>query len=165
MKVAVISDIHNAEKKLLAALQAAEKAGCTVLCCAGDIEDVPILHLLGRMWSGPLHLVFGNNEYDLAEHRAVAKLYPQICHHEFSGIFSLGNRRAAMAHYRARAERAASLDPEVTVLFYGHTHCPEKHRENNLLFVNPGEVCGTRTGHSSFAVYDTETHSVDYIRI
>lgn len=165
MKVAVISDIHNEEEKLQTALKAAAKAGCTVLCCAGDIDEVSTLHLLGRMWSGPLHLVFGNNEEELAEHLSVAKLYPQICHHEFCGIFSLGNRRVAMAHYQMRAERAAELDPEVTVLFYGHTHRADQSRKDGLLLVNPGEICGFYYKHPSFAVYDTEAHAVEFIRL
>ncbi len=163
MKVAVISDIHDHEKNLRTALQAAREAGCAVLCCAGDIEDVSILHLLGREWSGPLHLVFGNNEWDLEEHRVIAKLYPQICHHGSCGIFSLGDRCAAMAHYQGRAERAAALEPKVTVLFYGHTHRADRSRKDGLLLVNPGEICGSRYGRGSFAVYDTEAHDVEYI--
>ena len=60
MKIAILSDIHDNIVALRAALERARGAE-TVLCC-GDLCSPFVVPELGNGFSGPVHVVFGNNE-------------------------------------------------------------------------------------------------------
>ena len=63
MKLAILSDIHDALDSLSLALERA--SSCDVLLCCGDLCSPFVIHHLGKGFKGTIHIVFGNNDGDL----------------------------------------------------------------------------------------------------
>ncbi|MBC7121587.1 MAG: metallophosphoesterase family protein, partial [Candidatus Methanosuratus sp.] len=68
-------------------------------------------------------------------------------------------RRIFVHHYPAVAEAVAAAGL-YDLVCCGHNHQPEIRRVGKCLLVNPGEVMG-RFGHSTYAIYDTESGKAD----
>ncbi|MGO9257748.1 MAG: metallophosphoesterase family protein [Bryobacteraceae bacterium] len=166
MRIVVLSDIHDNVWKLAAALDRAQGApqGADALICCGDLCSPFIVHQLGRGFTGPIHVVFGNNDGDLFRITANARLYPQIRIHGelFQGEFD--GRRVAVNHYDGIA-RAMAASGQFDVVCYGHNHVFDISRVGPTLAINPGAIMGaafaadgTRTDvPSTFVVWDTAT--------
>ena len=75
MKIAVISDIHDNIWNLQKALAMPELQATEAMLCCGDLCSPFVIHLLGRAYSGPVHIVFGNNDGDVAAIIGNAKKY------------------------------------------------------------------------------------------
>lgn len=158
MLLALISDVHDNEVRLLQALRQAQAMGCTHLLCMGDIVALDTFRTLCEAWPHGMDIVFGNNEYERTEMMQLAEQFPHVRHHGDAGSVDRGGRRLFLTHYPSIAARAMDSGAYDAV-FYGHTHAAESFRVGNTLAANPGEICGNRYP-ASFAVYDTETHEV-----
>jgi uncharacterized protein len=162
MQIAILSDIHDNVWKLAAALDAAR--GADALLCCGDLCSPFIVHQIGRGFSKPVHIVFGNNDGDLFRIAANARPYEHIRIHGelFRGEF--GGVRFAANHYDNIA-RAIAASGEFDVVCYGHNHVYDVARIGRTLTINPGAVMGaafsvdgTRTDvASTMTLYDTAT--------
>ncbi len=51
------------------------------------------------------------------------------------------------------------------IILSGHTHNMVNRKENGVLIINPGELCGYLTNKSTFAIIDTETMNAEIIEI
>jgi putative phosphoesterase len=51
------------------------------------------------------------------------------------------------------------------IILSGHTHDMVNRKQNGVLVVNPGELCGYLTNKSTFAIIDTETMTAEIIEI
>lgn len=49
------------------------------------------------------------------------------------------------------------------IVIFGHTHIARCESVGSTRLINPGEVCGFRSGQSSMAVYDTALHEAQPI--
>ena len=121
MKLAVISDIHdniwNLQKALaMPALQATE----ALLCC-GDLCSPFVVHLLGRAYSNPIHIVLGNNDGDVAAIIGNSRNYSNIQIHGEYFRGSLGARTVCMNHYPDKA-RTIAQNGGLDLVCYGHNH-------------------------------------------
>ncbi|MGA2267848.1 MAG: metallophosphoesterase family protein [Bryobacteraceae bacterium] len=160
MRIAVLSDIHDNVWKLAAALDAVAHADA--LICCGDLCSPFIVHQLGRGFSKPIHVVFGNNDGDRFRIAANARQYEHIRIHGelFRGEFD--GQRVAVNHYDHIA-RAIAASGEFDVVCYGHNHVYGVARLGRTLAINPGAIMGAafsadggRTDvASTFAIYDT----------
>jgi putative phosphoesterase len=162
MQIAILSDIHDNVWKLAVALDAAQ--GTDALICCGDLCSPFIIHQIGRGFSKPAHIVFGNNDGDLFRITANARSYEHIRIHGelFRGEF--GGQRFAVNHYDGIA-RTIAASGEFDVVCFGHNHVYEVARVGRTLAINPGAVMGAtfaadgrRTDVASTMVfYDTAT--------
>jgi putative phosphoesterase len=164
MRIAILSDIHDNIWKLGAAL--AEIRDADVLLCCGDLCSPFVVHQMGRGFSRPIHIVFGNNDGDLFRMTANARQYDHIRLHGeiFRGDFD--GRRFAMNHYDTIA-RSLAASNEFDVVCYGHNHVFEIAPIGNTLTINPGAIMGATFASnglpadisSSFVIYETLTGS------
>ena len=160
MRIAILSDIHDNVWKLAAALDAIGAADA-LLCC-GDLCSPFIVHQLARGFSGPVHILFGNNDADLFRITANAQKYPHVRIHAefFRGEFD-GKQFAANHYDNIAAPLVAS--GEFDVVCYGHNHRFDIRRAGRTLAINPGSIMGctfaadgTRTDvASTYVIYDT----------
>ncbi len=159
MLVAVISDIHDHDTRLLLALAQAQEQGCRHLFCLGDLATLSTFRTLCEEWPHGADVVFGNNEWNRESFLRVADEYPPITHHGEIAPLRLGGREIFLCHYPHTATRAA-LSGQYDAVFFGHTHRAECHpaSEKRPLFLNPGDVQG-RYGSPSIAIYDTESNT------
>ncbi|MEZ4763453.1 MAG: metallophosphoesterase family protein [Calditrichia bacterium] len=157
MKIAIISDIHDHRKKLenaLSQIQDADK-----LICCGDLCSPFIVKDLASGFSKPIHIVFGNNDGDLFRITQVANDFDHVHLHGEVADLLIDNKRFAVSHFDNIGRMLATSDA-FDVVCFGHNHKYEVSYDGYTLRINPGEIMGELTGHSSFVVYDTESGEV-----
>jgi uncharacterized protein len=76
MRIAILSDIHDNVWKLATALE--KLRGVDALLCCGDLCSPFVVHQLARGFSGPIEIVFGNNDGDLYRITANAAKYSHV---------------------------------------------------------------------------------------
>jgi uncharacterized protein len=162
MRVAIFSDSHDQVKHLEAALAAANQAGATMLLHCGDLCAPFVLDRLGHSFSGPIHVVFGNNDGDGRLLQTIASKYPQITLHGIYAEIQASGRLLAMIHYPEPARRIAQSG-QFDLVVYGHNHV--KHVEEVTkatgsagVLANPGELLGLQ-GAPTWGLYDTDDNS------
>jgi putative phosphoesterase len=160
MRVAVFSDSHDQIKHLEAALAAANQAGADMILHCGDLCAPFMVDRLGRSFSGPIHVVFGNNDGDGRLLQTVASRYPQISLHGVYAEIEMSGRMLAMIHYPEPARRIAQSG-QFDLVVYGHNHL--KHVEEITkasgtpgILANPGELLGMN-GAPTWGLYDTNS--------
>jgi putative phosphoesterase len=165
MRIAILSDIHDNVWKLAAALDAVREAD--ILLCCGDLCSPFVVHQMGRGFTKPIHLVFGNNDGDLYRITANARQYENIRLHGELFRGELDGQRFAMNHYDGIA-RPLAASGEFDVVCYGHNHVFAVERIGSTLAINPGAIMGatfapdgSRTDiASTFVIYETRTGDV-----
>ena len=163
MLIGILSDIHDNTDHLHRAIRLMEQENCTRLLCLGDMADVSTLRLLRSLWEGEMDLVSGNNDYPRSAFRDAAAAMPATHYHGDTADLTLAGRRIFLAHEPERTLHAADLGC-FDAIFFGHTHQAGQMRDGRTLIANPGEIQG-RYGEPSFAVYDTDTHTLRHIRL
>ncbi len=170
MKIAVISDIHdniwNLQKALaMPGLQATE----AMLCC-GDLCSPFVIHLLGRAYSGPIHIVLGNNDGDVAAIIGNSKKYSNIHIHGEYFRSTLGEITLAMNHYPDKA-RAIAENGGFDIVCYGRNHTVvDDEMVNGTLLINPGAIMGYHGGElrdipATYLLLDTDLPKAEVYRI
>ncbi len=157
MRIAIIADIHDHRKKLQKAL--AQIQDVDKLICCGDLCSPFIIKDLGNGFTKPVHIVFGNNDGDHFRITTVAGAYENIHLHGEVAELLIDEKRFAISHFDNIGRMLATSDA-YDVVCYGHNHQYEVTFDGNTLKINPGEIMGELTGHSTFVVYDTQSGEV-----
>jgi len=162
MKIAIISDVHDHVRNLQKALEHSELQATEALLCCGDLCSPFIIKLLGQAYSGPIHLVLGNNDGDVASLIRVSRDFPNINLHGEYFRGELDGKSFAMNHYPDKAKVLAE-NGSYDVVCYGHNHTlVAQETVNQTLFINPGTLMGFHGGSlayipATFLILDTET--------
>lgn len=154
MRVAVLSDIHDNIWNLARVLERLQGEADVLIFC-GDFCAPFTLKQIAEGFSGPIHVVFGNNDGDPLLLSRVANAFRHVTLHGPFAEVELGGRRVAVTHY-PQIGRALLKSGLYALVCYGHSHGAEVVREGNAVGINPGEVMG-RFGRSTYALYDTES--------
>lgn len=161
MKITVISDIHDNIWNLQKALAMPELQATEAMFFCGDLCSPFVIHLLGRAYSNPIHMVLGNNDGDVAAIIANSKKYSNIqIHGEYFRGY-LGGRSLAMNHYPEKARELAE-NGGYDIVCYGHNHTVvNDEMVGNTLLINPGAIMGYHGGTlknipATFLVLDTD---------
>ncbi len=152
-KVAVISDSHDQIATLERALEQIRGAEAEILLHCGDLCAPFILNLLGEQFSGPIHVIFGNNDGDGRLLQTIAAKHSQVTLHGIYAELSAGQRRIAMIHYPEPAQRIAQSGA-LDLVCYGHDHTQHLERIGDCWLLNPGEILGMKSA-PTWALYDT----------
>lgn len=163
MKVAVVSDIHENYHNLLKALEVLPTLGATRIWCLGDLMNTGIAHVLANCGL-PTFCIWGNNDGDKVSIVSVAMNSGgrlQMASQTYAFV-EIAGRKVFLTHYPDLAGPMARSQ-EFDAVFYGHDH--RKHQEvvGTCLVVNPGEISAHKTGEATFAVYDPECNSVQFV--
>ena len=161
MRVAVFSDSHDQIQHLETALAAANAAGASMLLHCGDLCAPFMLDCLGRNFSHPIHVVFGNNDGDGRMLQTIASNYPHITLHGLYAEIEASGRIIAMIHYPEPALRIAQSD-YFDLVVYGHNHQKKiesiaRAAHGPATLANPGELLGMN-GAATWGLYDTDTN-------
>lgn len=154
-RIGVISDSHDNMSALGRALEQVQAAGAAALLHCGDLCAPFVLDKMGKSFSGPIHVVFGNNDADGRMHQVIANKHPQITLHGIYAELTVDGCSVAMIHYPEPARRIAASG-QLDLVCYGHNH--QKHAEQigSCWLANPGELLGLM-GAPTWGIYDTET--------
>lgn len=162
MKVAIISDIHDNLPKLRAALARAQEA--EVLICCGDLCSPFVAKELGLGFQKPVHVVFGNNDGDRWRIGMNGAKYPHLQFHGEYVELELGGKSFSVNHFDPIG-RAIAKGGAYDVVCFGHNHKFEVTPQGRTLIINPGEIYGGLTSHSTFVIYDTETGKAERVEV
>lgn len=152
MKVAILSDIHDNLPALRQALPRCQEA--EVLICCGDFCSPFVSKALGAGFAKPIHAVFGNNDGDRFRLVSVAKGYSHLQFHGEYVELTLDGKTFSINHFD-NIGRAIAKGGNYDVVCFGHNHQFEITPLGSSLIINPGEIYGGLTGHSTFVMYDT----------
>jgi putative phosphoesterase len=164
MKIAILSDIHDNIWKLADLLADIERLGAEVLICCGDLCAPFTLKQIGDAFSGPVHVVRGNNDGDMMLLSRIASGFDHVT--LYSNPFAylmLDGCKVAVNHYPEIA-RDQALSGQYDMVCHGHDHTAHVERIGDTVLVNPGEVMG-RLGRSTYALYDTEGRQAEIIEV
>jgi putative phosphoesterase len=150
MRIAILSDVHDNIWKLETLLAELE-ADALVFC--GDFCAPFTLAQIAEGFTGPIHVVFGNNDGDQFLLSRVAGRFPHVALHGEFAELEFDGRRLAVTHYPAIG-RAIAQGGIYDLVCHGHSHEQSVEQVGRTLRVNPGEVMG-RLGPSTYALYDT----------
>lgn len=156
MKVAICSDIHDNIWKLEKALPLMGEAGALIFC--GDFCAPFTLAQMAEGFSGPVHVVFGNNDGDPRLLTQVAGKHANVTLHGQFAEIELDGLKVAVNHYPEIA-RPIAESGRYGMVCYGHDHKLFQAQIGATLLVNPGEIMG-RFGRSTFMLVDTTDRSV-----
>lgn len=164
MKIAIFSDSHDHIAGLDRALARARAHNAEYLLHCGDLCAPFMLDRLGAGFSGPIHVVFGNNDGDGRLLQTIAQKYPQIHLHGIYAELDLGGVAVALIHYPEPALRIAQSG-HFDLVAYGHNHLKnvqivENSVDKSCVLVNPGEILGMR-GTPTVAFYDSTTQACE----
>ncbi len=160
MKLAILSDIHDHLPNLRAALAKCQAA--EALICCGDLCSPFVAKELGLGFRGPIHILFGNNDGDRLRIASNATRFPNLQFHNEYVELELGGKSISANHFDNIA-RAIARGGTFDVVCCGHNHKFEITPQGRTLFINPGEIYGGLTGHSTFAIYDTATGEAERV--
>ncbi len=167
-RIAILSDSHDNLDALAKALEQVRASRATLLLHCGDLCAPFVLDRLGKGFSGPIHVVFGNNDADGRMLQVVANKHTQIALHGIyaeiavpgSGAGEGEERTIAMIHYPEPARRIAASG-QVDVVCYGHNHQKHAEQVGSCWLVNPGELLGL-VGAPTWGLYDSDAHTFEH---
>ncbi len=157
-KIALISDSHDNLPVLRSALAEIRAAGAEVLLHLGDLCAPFVVNTLAEEFSGPIHLIMGNND---ADGRLLQTMAGRHAHVTLYGVYTeltVEGRTLALIHYPEPARRIAASG-QLDLVAYGHNHQKHIEQVGDAWLVNPGELLGL-LGAPTWALYDTAAHAV-----
>jgi uncharacterized protein len=159
MRIGIISDIHDHLHNLRPAIAYLGENTDLLVCC-GDLCSPFVMDEL-RKYSGPVHIIFGNNDADLFRITRKSDARLQV-HGEFLEL-NLDGFKIAANHFDNIAGPIARSGLYQLVCF-GHNHRFSLERFGETVALNPGTLMGTAFGPAgaepvpvTFATFDTKT--------
>lgn len=159
MKIAILSDAHDAKDNMQLAVQKITEQGADVLLFCGDFCAPPLAKVLTD-FKNPIHVVFGNNDGDRF---TMVKVTAAASHLTFHGEYAdlvLDGKRVGMTHYPFYAEKMAKSG-DFDLVAFGHDHAARIEDHGACLAINPGSLNPAMTQTVGFAIYDTATHTAE----
>ncbi len=153
MNIGIISDTHDNMDYIRKAIQRLKEEHVGLVLHAGDyiapFTAKPYSKLDIKMIG-----VYGNN---CAETGKLEEAYSEVrC--EIRGYFAeveTDGLSIALMHGHRKKDVDRAYSGDYDVIIRGHTHRSSISRENNVLVINPGEVCGYVSGTHSIAFLET----------
>ncbi len=170
MRILLVSDIHDHLWRLQAVL--AHAAAADVLICAGDLCSPFIMAALGNGFTGPVHVVFGNNDADLWRITANAGRFGERLHiHGELAEINLDGVDFAVNHYD-NIGRALGASGKYDYVIFGHNHRREITVAGKTTLINPGTLMGVgfaagkpQAVPATFALLDTQSREVAWYEV
>ncbi len=155
-KIAIISDSHDNLPALNQAVSIMRSLNVKQILHLGDfIAPFALAPLIesGMPWYG----VLGNND---GERNGLLAKAGGAIFEEIVKRLDINGKSIVMTH---RPEDLPDNLSNADLALCGHTHRHFIEFKDNVLYVNPGELCGYLTGMRSFVVMDIETFSPETI--
>jgi putative phosphoesterase len=165
MLIGLISDTHDNLSQIEKAINYLNIAGVQLVLHAGDycsLFAITKFKALNCKFIG----VLGNNDGDQEQLEKHCK-ETQNCeiHGRFTQINIEGYKIALLHSDEPGLLLATIYSKNFNAVIYGHTHTKNIEQRENILIINPGELCGYITGKSTLALLDTEKNEAKIIEL
>ncbi len=161
MKIAICSDIHDNVWVLERALPRIQEADVLLFC--GDFCAPFTLVQMAEAFSGPMHVVWGNNDGDKFLLTRNASRFDHVQLHGELAEFELGSMRIAMTHYPDIAQGLVHSG-RYDLVCYGHDHIAHDEVVGASRLLNPGELMG-RLGPSTLIILEGDSGEANRLEI
>lgn len=154
MIIGLISDTHDNLPYIKKALRRLKEEQVKLVLHAGDYIS-PFTAKPYTELDVPLIGVFGNN---CAETETLRKVYSDIGG-DIRGYFTeveVGSIKIALLHGHRKQDTDKAYSGDYDVIVLGHSHRASINNDNDILVINPGEVCGYISGTNSLGFLNTE---------
>ncbi|MDA7950144.1 MAG: YfcE family phosphodiesterase [Pirellulaceae bacterium] len=149
MRIGVLSDTHDNVDATKKAVNAFAEIGVSLVIHCGDITTPEIVSLFTE-W--PTHFVFGNMDTNQAALKEAIEEEGHQCHGYFGEIEIAGVSVAFLHSHDQKWFNQVKSSGEYNLVFYGHTHQAEEHKEGETIVINPGALY--RADYFSCVIYD-----------
>ncbi|MEM9414279.1 MAG: metallophosphoesterase family protein [Planctomycetota bacterium] len=167
----LLSDSHGDADVTRRAVQMLLDAGADRLLHLGDVNTVQVLDALavhfpeGHPEAGqrvPVHVVFGNTDYDAASFARYAAGLGLIVDHP-TGRLMLEGKLIAFTHGHLGADMDAAVADGCDYLLHGHTHLADDRTVRGTRVICPGAL--TRASPLTAATLDLKSGKLDMITV
>jgi len=148
MNIGILSDTHNNAANIKKAVEFFNLRQVDMVCHAGDFSTVTSAQYFSKLQM-PFIAVFGNNDFNTYDLQKTIEPFGQINLAPYT--FNIDNKNILLTHYIF-----TEIPQDINYVIYGHTHKAKIYKSKNILFINPGEVCGYRYGIPSVAILNTD---------
>ena len=167
MQIALLSDIHDNVWNLAAALR--DLHSTDAMICCGDLCSPFVVGQLAEAFSGPIHIVFGNNDGDLYRITRIAASHPHVNLHGELFQAELGGLRISANHYPDIAGAIAHAGGW-DVVCYGHNHVYQIDVVGDCLYINPGTLMGynpiaRQDIPATYVIFDTQNKKAQSFQV
>ncbi|MFW5826787.1 MAG: metallophosphoesterase family protein [Alkalispirochaeta sp.] len=163
MTVAVVSDIHDNIWNLEKVITRLSAEAPEELFFLGDFCAPFTLAQLADGFSGPIHVVFGNNDGDTYLLSHIASQYDHVTLYGQLAELTIEGATVALNHYPDIAAGLADSG-KYRAVFSGHDHKKYILQRGSTLWANPGEVMG-RFGEPSFGMWDSASNEFRHVPV
>lgn len=154
MRLALISDSHDNWSALQTAVAEASRASCEALFFAGDLVNPEGVEVLAE-FSGPVHMIIGNNEFEIDEIWAAAEESENVIYHGEACDIARSGLRIFMHHYPQIARQKAQTGT-YDLCIYGHRHTFRDDKIGKTRLLSPGAI-SHRGSQPEWGILDTDT--------
>ncbi len=158
MKIAILSDSHDALTRVSRALELARQQGAELVLHCGDITSPTVVQLF-EGWTA--HFVFGNCDWDRRALRRAIDDVGATLHKNF-GHLELEGKNLAFLHGHETGLMTDLLQSRAfDYLFHGHTHQAVDYVDGVTRVINPGAL--QRASVKTFVVLDLKTGQAESV--
>ncbi len=159
MKLAILSDSHDNQSSVLAALALLADIQPDQILHLGDICSPEIISVFNGQ---PVRFCYGNCDWDRTALKTAVRSIN--CEIEYNWQLELGNKKILACHGdRPLFLKQAIESQEFDYVFHGHSHEQRDEHFGKTRVINPGAL--QRAGVYSFAVLETERDELRFIEL
>jgi len=159
MIIGVISDTHDQMVMIRKSIDVFKSEGVGAVIHCGDFV-APFAAKLFQGLNCPFYSVFGNND---GEREGLIKTVAPFGElHNPPHLYTIGGKLFLVNHAPI-CEKDLDKFPQPDIIFYGHTHKPERAFIKGIPSYNPGEACAWLTGEASIGLLDVSNN--EYRRV
>jgi len=162
MKLAILSDSHDRMDKIFKFIEIVKKENINLVIHLGDFV-APFTFKLGFNLLKDENIsfvgVFGNNDGEIIG--LLNASYGEI--YKPPHFLEIKNKKFLIMHEPYFIDDI--MTNKADFILYGHTHQIDIRKKDNLMIINPGELCGYITQKSTFVILDLEKEKVQVIEV
>ena len=152
MQIGVVSDTHNNLKNIDRIISLFNERKVPFVIHTGDIANAKSLKKFSNL-DGKLVGVFGNNDRNEIGIKEIAESN-NFQFQEPPKTITLCDKKIVIFHEPDGIDDFLSKNTDTHIVIHGHTHRYRNEIKNGVLFFNPGESAGMRTGSNAIGVLD-----------
>lgn len=163
MKIGILSDTHNHQKNLQAALELFRQQGIELLIHCGDLTSPETaLELEGFQ----VICTLGNGDIASGE---IRQILMEQDPRNYAGMVYRGEidgARIAVTHGHLSGQVEALVrSGQHDFVFKGHSHMRQDQTSGNTRLINPGALGGRHVQTRSICILDLETRQIQFIDV
>lgn len=164
MRIGIVSDVHDNLANLQKVLNYLKENKIKQIFCLGDIGNLEIIAQLSQNFAGKIYFVCGNVEKDQNITANDLQKLPNIIISDLTfAKIKINNTIIGICHRPSEINSNIKSD-KFSIIFYGHTHKPDKKMLGSAILLNPGNIAGIFYA-PTFAIWNSNNNQYKLLLI